>query len=139
MSMLTERGYIVKENWSVYYCKDIDATIKWFKDVLGWYGRVDEYSEDGSASCGWVADVPEEIVMLSIQTRSGIYLFKGEPTDRVVAFIRVRGIDALYRRVVEKDWSKITEVERQPWGSSQCSITTIDGSELRLYETNNRD
>lgn len=35
---LRERGYLVKENGTVYYEKNMDKTIKWFEYVLGWCG-----------------------------------------------------------------------------------------------------
>ncbi len=38
MSDFSERGYVVKETGAVYYTRDMDNTLKWFKEVLGWYG-----------------------------------------------------------------------------------------------------
>lgn len=134
-----KRGYLIKESWPVYYANDLDITLKRFRDVLGWYGKIDERGEDGCAEYGWAADLPEELVMQSVCTRSGLHLFKGEPDARVVAFMRVRGIRALRDYVLAHGWTEITEVTHQPWGSELCSITTIDGCELRFYETADRD
>lgn len=139
MQNLSRRGYIVKENWPVYYASDLDITLKWFREVLGWYGVIDERDAQGIGEYGWVADVPEEMVNLSYVTRSGIHLFRGEPDKRLAAFMRVRGLRALHDGVLDRGWGEITDIVRQPWGAELCTLTTIDGCELRFYETNNRD
>ncbi len=40
MTKFSERGYVVRENGPVYFTKDMDKTVKWFEDVLGWFGDV---------------------------------------------------------------------------------------------------
>ena len=36
--------------------------------------------------------------------------------------------------VVFKGWDKITEVAKQPWGGKTCSLTTIDGYVINIFE-----
>jgi len=47
----------------------------------------------------------------------------------------IEGIDALYKLVKENGWSQITDIELQPWGGRECSITTIEGCILRFLES----
>lgn len=48
----------------------------------------------------------------------------------------VEGLDSLHALVKKNGWEQISEIYEQPWGSKECSITTIDGSILRFFETN---
>ena len=43
MNDLQKRGYLVKETGAVYYSMDMDKTLAWFTDVLGWYGQIDAH------------------------------------------------------------------------------------------------
>lgn len=42
MSDFSERGYVVRETGAVYYTQDMDSTVRWFKEVLGWYGQIEQ-------------------------------------------------------------------------------------------------
>ena len=35
---------------------------------------------------------------------------------------------------ISKDWDKITEIITQPWGGKTCSLTTIDGYIINIFE-----
>ncbi|MCX7772760.1 MAG: hypothetical protein N2376_06570 [Clostridia bacterium] len=41
MKEFSKRGYLVRENGAVYHTQDMDKTLNWFKEVLGWYGEID--------------------------------------------------------------------------------------------------
>ncbi|MDD3243974.1 MAG: helix-turn-helix transcriptional regulator [Eubacteriales bacterium] len=49
---LGERGYMVKETGAVYYTLDMDKTVEWFRNVLGWYGQIDSRNEDNKGGTG---------------------------------------------------------------------------------------
>lgn len=134
MSEFSERGYVLKENGAVYYTLDMDKTMKWFREVLGWYGEVDERTEDGIGLYGCVSNLPREIEALKIAPFTGIHLFYGEPHQTMVAFMMVQGIDKLYEYVKSKEWEKISPIKQEPWGSKTCTITTVDGCVLRFFE-----
>ena len=48
MSRFSEKGYFVKENAPVYLTEDMSKTVKWFEEIMGWYGNVVEKDELGS-------------------------------------------------------------------------------------------
>lgn len=134
MSDFSERGYVVKETGAVYYTLDMDRTLKWFKEVLGWYGVIEERDENNTGLYGCVNNIPIEIEALHIAPFTGIHMFKGEPIQRMAGFMLVQGVNQLYQFVKKNGWNQITEVKVQPWGGKTCSVTTIDGSTLTFFE-----
>ena len=134
MTDLGERGYTVKENQPVYHTRNMDATVKWFKDILGWYGGIDARDEGGNGTYGCVLPIPGELVHMQITTFNGIHLFPGEPAKRTSGLILVDSIDKFHTFVKANGWEEITEIEHQPWGARLCSVTTIDGTVLNFFE-----
>ena len=134
MTDLSERGYTVKENQPVYHTQNMDATVQWFKDILGWYGGIDARDENGNGTYGCVLPIPGELVHMQITTFNGIHLFPGEPIKRDAGLILVDSIDKLYAFVQGNGWEEITEIIHQPWGARLCSVTTIDGTVLNFFE-----
>lgn len=64
MSNFTERGYIVKETGTVYYSKDMNKTLAWFMDVLGWYGKIKTRNEENRETYGCVNNIPIKMKFL---------------------------------------------------------------------------
>lgn len=135
MGSLGERGYIVKETGAVYYTEDMDRTLNWFKDVLGWYGQIEARDEENQGLYGCVNNIPTEIEALHIAPFTGIHMFKGEPMKRMIGFMLVQGVEQLYRYAKSHGWNDISEVVTEPWGAKTCEITTIDGSILKFFES----
>ena len=61
MSRFSEKGYFVKENAPVYLTEDMSKTVKWFEEIMGWYGNVVEKDELGNGLYGVVFDILPEI------------------------------------------------------------------------------
>lgn len=134
MGDLGQRGYIVKETGAVYYTDDMDKTLNWFTDILGWYGQIEGRDENNKGTYGCVNNLPIEIESLRIAPFTGIHMFKGKPMKQMVGFMLVEGVDKLYSFVKSRGWNEISEVTVQPWGGKTCSVTTIDGSILTFFE-----
>ncbi len=135
MKRFSERGYVVRENGAVYFTEDMDATVKWFEEVLGWYGDVAKRDESGKGEYGCVYDYPSEVAVAHLTPFRGFHLFRGEPQKSVAGFIMVEGLDSFYRLVKEKGWEHITDIESQLWGARECAVTTPDGCILRFFES----
>ncbi len=135
MELYSQRGYYVRENAPVYFTPDMDRTIQWFRDVLGWYGDVTARDEQGAGGYGCVFDYPGELIVAQLTPFRGIHLFRGEPSKGVVGFLLVQGLDRLHQRVRAKGWTKISDICDQPWGARECTVETPDGSLLRFFET----
>ena len=135
MERYAGRGYYVRENAPVYFTRDMDATCKWFRDVLGWYGDIAARDENGKGAYGCVFDYPGELIVAHLTPFRGIHMFQGEPTKGVVGFLLVQGIDRLHQFVKANGWDQITDIFEQPWGARECQVTTPDGSVLRFFET----
>ncbi len=134
MSDFSERGYVVKETGAVYYTNNMDKTLKWFKDILGWYGQIEARDENNIGTYGCVNNIPIEFEALHIAPFTGIHLFKGEPLQMMVGFMLVQGVEQLYNYVKKNGWNQISEVKLEPWGGKTCSVITIDGSVLSFFE-----
>lgn len=134
MNDFNKRGYVVKETGAVYYTQDMDKTVKWFNEVLGWYGQIEARDEDNSGTYGCLNNIPIEIEALHIAPFTGIHMFKGEPLQKMVGFMLVHGIGQLYEFVKKSGWTQISEIVTEPWGAKTCEITTIDGSILKFFE-----
>ena len=48
--------------------------------------------------------------------------------------MQVEGIEKMYDYIISTGWDKITKVEVQPWGGKTCSLTTIDGYIINIFE-----
>jgi AraC family transcriptional regulator len=134
ISDLSERGYVVKETGAVYYTPDMDKTLKWFKEILGWYGQIEARDETNIGTYGCLNNIPIEIEALHIAPFTGIHMFQGEPLKIVVGFMLVQGIEQLYSFAKRNGWEKVTKVVAEPWGGKTCEVTTIDGSILKFFE-----
>lgn len=126
------RGYDVLENGPIYYSQDVDKTIEWFENVLGWYGTVDARKEDGTVNFAGIAPIPNEITEKKNLTYIGFNVFTGEPSKRVVGYFVVNDAQKVHEYVSRSGWKEYTDVVYQPWGSQEFTVTTIDGSILRI-------
>lgn len=134
MTDLNARGYTVKENQPVYHTPNMDQTVQWFQDILGWYGGIDARDENGQGTYGCILPITGELVHIQITTFNGIHLFPGEPAQRVSGLILIDAIDKFHAFVKGNGWDEITEITHQPWGARLCSVTTIDGTILNFFE-----
>ncbi len=134
MSRFTDKGYHVKENAPVYLTKDMDKTAKWFEEVLGWYSNIVERNESGEGCYGVVFEILPEVELVHLVPFTGMQMFYGEPAGGVISFMQVDNIDKLHDYVVSKGWEEITQVVIQPWGGKTCSLTTIDGYVISIFQ-----
>lgn len=134
MSRFSEKGYYVNENAAVYFTKDMDATAKWFEEIMGWYSNIVERDKDGQGCYGAVFEmIPKEEITHQAPF-TGFHLFFGEPQKEVISFMQVKGIEKMHEYIKTKGWGEISEIIHQPWGGRTCEITTIDGYIIRVFE-----
>ena len=129
-----ERGYTVKENAPVYYTQDMDKTIAWFEQALGWHGGIDARDGQGRGIYGCVLSLPAELHTMALVPFNGFHLFLGEPSQQTAGFIRVSSIENLAASVKESGWDKISAITEQPWGGRECDVITVDGSCIRFFQ-----
>lgn len=134
MNKFSERGYVVRENGPVYFTKDMDNTVRWFEDILGWYGDIAARDSAGNGEYGCVYDYPSEVAVAHITPFRGFHLFMGEPSKGIAGFLMVEGLEALHKHVKDKGWEQISDIETQAWGARECTVTTPDGCVLRFFE-----
>lgn len=134
MSKFSEKGYFVKENSPIYLTMDMDRTVKWFEDTLGWYSNIVERDSDGNGCYGVVFDMLPEIELTHLAPFTGMQIFKGKPEHRLISFMQVKGIEKMHDYIILNGWNEITEVQTQPWGGKTCSLTTVDGYVINIFE-----
>lgn len=134
MSKFSEKGYYVKENSPVYFTKDMDKTAKWFEDTLGWYSNIVERNSNGAGCYGVIFEILPEIEITHLAPFTGIHMFYGEPKETVISFMQVQGIEQMHEYITSKGWNKITDIETKPWGGKFCTLTTIDGYIINIFE-----
>lgn len=134
MSRFSEKRYVVKENAPIYMTTDMDRTAKWFEDVMGWYSNIVERDSEGKGCYGVVFDMLPEVEVVQLAPFTGFQMFCGEPEPRAISFMQVKGIERMYEYITSKGWDKITEIVTQPWGGKTCSVTTIDGYVINVFE-----
>ena len=134
MSRFQEKGYFVKENAPIYLTLDMDRTAKWFEDVLGWYSNIVERDAAGQGRYGVVFDMLPEVEATHLAPFTGMQMFYGQPEPRAISFMQVEGIEEMRKYILSKGWDQITEIKAQPWGGKTCSLTTIDGYIINVFE-----
>ncbi len=102
MSRFSEKGYFVKENAPVYLTEDMSKTVKWFEEIMGWYGNVVEKDELGNGLYGVVFDILPEIEITHLAPFTGFQLFKGKPEPRAISFMQVKNIEKMYSYIISK-------------------------------------
>lgn len=63
-----------------------------------------------------------------------VQMFCGEPKPHTISFMQVIGIERMHDYITSTGWDKITEVVTQHWGGKTCSLTTIDGYIINIFE-----
>lgn len=131
---IKERGYTVGNVGSVYLTTDMDKTVKWFEEILGWYAGVEVRDNNGTPTYGCAMPFSGELVHLGVTSFNGIFLLPGETPQCLISMMKVNNLDNLYYHVKKCGWDHITEVTFESWGARVCNITTIDGCILRFFE-----
>ena len=134
MSRFTDKGYFVKENAPVYFSLDMDRTAKWFEETLGWYSNIVERNESGQGTYGVVFDMLPEVELVHLAPFTGIQMFRGEPAKTMISFMQVQNIEKMYEYIRANGWEQITEIYLQPWGGKTCTLTTVDGYIIHIFE-----
>ena len=82
MEKWKDRGYSVRENAPIYYTRDMDATAKWFEEVLGWYTGIEQRDEQGRGTYGCILPFPGEIKAMTMIPSTGSTCFSVSPPTR---------------------------------------------------------
>ena len=112
----------------------MDRTAKWFEDVLGWYSNIVERDNNGKGCYGVVFDMLPEVELVHLAPFTGFQMFHGTPEPHTISFMQVKCIEKMYDYITSNGWEQITEIETQPWGGKTCSLTTIDGYMINIFE-----
>lgn len=65
---------------------------------------------------------------------TGMQMFRGTPQPRLISFMQVTDIQQMHDYVTAHGWSQVTDIITQPWGGKTCSLTTIDGYTINIFQ-----
>ena len=85
LSRFIEKGYFVKENAPIYQTDDMEKTVRWFEETLGWYSNIVTRDENGHGTYGVVFDMLPEAEFVHLAPFTGMQLFRGTPQPRLDA------------------------------------------------------
>lgn len=134
MSRFVEKGYFVKENAPVYLTDNMERTARWFEETLGWYSNIVVRDSNGCGTYGVVFDMLPEAERVHLAPFTGMQMFRGTPQPRLISFMQVTDIQQMHDYVTAHGWSKVTDIITQPWGGKTCSLTTIDGYTINIFQ-----
>lgn len=122
------RGYFIKSMEPSYHSMNLERTMNWFKDILGWYGEI------YGGTYGMITDIPIEIIDTGTTSFRCIHMYHGEPEKTVVATIQTKNLPELYQYVKQNGWDDITDIDESFSDFNSCYVTTIDGCVLMFVE-----
>lgn len=132
-------GYTIREAAPIMTVPDMEKTIAWFDNTMGWSGGIDARDETGRATYGCVFLGVPEAINKRYRGFHGIHLFHGDPPDADggyrIAFLYVVGLERLHKQVTGSGWTQITDITSTPWATGVCELTTMDNYILRLFAT----
>jgi len=134
MSRFVEKGYFVKENAPIYLTDNMEKTARWFEDTLGWYSNIIARNADGHGTYGVVFDMLPEVELVHLAPFTGMQMFHETPQPRLLSFMQVTDIQRMHDYITSHGWSQISEIIIQPWDGKTCSLTTIDGYTINIFE-----
>ena len=134
MNRFIEKGYFVKENAPIYLTQDMETTARWFEETLGWYSNIVERDAEGHGTYGVVFDMLPEAERVHLAPFTGMQMFAGKPEPRRISFMQVTDIQHMHDYVTSRGWRQITDIIAQPWGGKTCSLTTVDGYIISIFE-----
>nr|MBR4281901.1 hypothetical protein [Clostridia bacterium] len=102
--------------------------------TLGWYSNIVARDSEGHGTYGVVFDMLPEAELVHLAPFTGMQLFRGTPQPRLISFMQVTDIQRLHDYVTAHGWTQITDIVTQPWGGKTCSLTTIDGYIINIFQ-----
>ena len=125
-------GYFIRNNEAVYQTLNMEATLEWFRQVLGWPGIIEARDAAGNGTYGLI--MPQEQTGAAVTRGLYLQLERGEPVKSIGVFMVVWGINGLRQRALSGGWKDLTPIEHAPWGASIFTITTCDGTKMVFCE-----
>ncbi|MGC6769717.1 hypothetical protein ACYSNR_15395 [Enterococcus sp. LJL128] len=121
----------------VYYSPDIEKTLAWFDDILGWLTQVDRRDDNNQAVHGIAYTVPLQYFSNKFSSNIKIHIFSGEPAKGVISFIPTTKLEKLVAFANrKKDCGCHCAVNQSEDGTLYTHLKTIDGSVLTFYQEN---
>lgn len=127
----SNKDYVVKGCNPIYYAQDVHKSVKWFKEVLGWYGKEEGLKKDKQKSGFVYSEFSKEH---SPDMNTGICILQGVVDINLSFTVKIKGIEEFYEHVTSKGWYALSNIIIQPDGVKMCTLKTIDDHEIAFFE-----
>jgi len=137
IAKLYKSGGYIDSVEMIMYVPSMRETLGWYKKFLGW-----QCDNDDDAIERWHHAIISPII--DNEFNVGGQYFKGfhvrhrddagNGNYNCNSFIFVSGLEELRASIVEKGWSKLTEIESYAWGTKGFCLTDLNGFVLEFCE-----
>lgn len=110
-------------------CKDVAASIRWYRDVLG-FGVEQTYENEGKVVTAVVAAGDCRLVLNQDDGKLGWDRIKGQGFYLQINVANLADVDATAARIKSAGGSLLSEPADRPWGVRMCQFNDLDGFKL---------
>jgi len=110
-------------------CKDLDASIRWYRDVLG-FAVAHQFEHEGKVVAAVIVAGDIRIVLNQDDGQLGWDRVKGQGFYLQVNVAGRADVDAAAARLKAAGWALLNEPEDRPWGARMFQFKDPDGFKL---------
>lgn len=112
-------------------CKDVAASIAWYRDVLG-FTVAQEFERDGKAAGAVITAGQVRIVLNQDDGKLGWDRIKGQGCYFQIGVASPADVDAAAERIRAAGGTILAEPEDRPWGARMFTFRDLDGFKLGI-------
>ena len=110
-------------------CKDVDASIRWYRDVVG-FAVVQTYEHEGKLVGASIAAGDIHVVLNQDNGQLGWDRIKGQGLSLQLNVATAADVDAAAARITAAGGTLISEPSDRPWGARMFQVKDPDGFKL---------
>lgn len=110
-------------------CKDLDTSIRWYRDVLG-FGVAHQFEKEGKVVAAVIVAGDFRIVLNQDDGKLGWDRIKGQGIYLQINVAGRADVDAAAARLKAAGWALLSEPADRPWGARVFQFNDPDGFKL---------
>lgn len=120
----------------VYYSNDIEKTLAWFSNTLGWLTKIELKDETQAITYAVAYTIPYQqfTSVNDVLPKIKIHILPGEPRQEIISIIPTTKLDKLVAHVNQNNNNEEITIQQAYDGNLYTKLTTIDGSILTFYQ-----
>jgi len=110
-------------------CKDLEASIRWYREVLG-FAVAQKYEREGKVTAAAITAGNIAIVLNQDDGKLGWDRIKGQGLYLQINVATTADVDAAADRIKAAGGALLSEPADRPWGVRMCQFNDLDGFKL---------